>query len=180
MGQVEMISLSALLLACFGIASSLFYLLIRIVDLPFRYAYFGVALFFVLLGCIQICGLLGLWVTVEPIMLLFEFTTALCGVVAAVFLIMSLPKIMALSNGRREAERHSMKLEQACEDLGVIVEKGGQEVRTALDAIRAPTQVLLQRNPSVEDRKELESIKQNAESLLLTIDGYFEKNPSDA
>jgi hypothetical protein len=179
MGQVEIIALSALLLACFGVAGALFYLLYRIPDMSFRFAYYGVAFFIILLGCLQICGLFGLWITVEPVMLLFECATAVSGLVSALMLLVSLPKILALSSGRRAAHLHSLKLEQACEELGVAVEKGGERVRTALSAIRTPTQNLLQRNPSAEDRKELERIQQNADSLLRALDDYFAKNPSE-
>jgi hypothetical protein len=106
--------------------------------------------------------------------------SALAGTIASFVLIRTIPKIMALAKGALAAHEHSLQLERKYEELGVIVEKGGQEIRAHLQAIMTPTQELLRdAATSSEQRRQLELIRDNTRSLLKTLEDYLEKQPGE-
>jgi len=175
---LQLSSISIIGSACLLIAFILFYMIYRIKELPFRSAYFAVGFFMALLFLVQISQLFGFWNPDPTIEIILEALAAVAGIVAASVLFILVPQIMAVSKGRREAEQHSLRLERACEELGVIVEKGGEQVRSCLRAIATPTQALLQKEQSAEDQKQLELIQKTTDSLLQTLDFYLEENRS--
>jgi hypothetical protein len=169
-------SISIVGLACLLMSLSLFYTIYRIADLPFRFAYVSVAIFMLLLAAVQISELVGLWEPNSLAEIGCEMLAAIAGFISAAWLFVSIPKAMALARGREEAELHSFQLEQACEQLGVIVEKGGDEMRNYVQAIVDPARELLRQSASKQEKAQLELIQKNAESLLQTLNRYLDKN----
>jgi|GEM_PF-4535419 len=177
--HVGSISISAL--ACLLIASVLLYIVIRVRTLPFRFAYIGFAIFMLAMALVQAVELSETPDFFSEIDLIVSVLAALAGLVAAFTLVKTIPKIMALAKGAMAAYEHSVQLEQTCEELGTIVEKGGQEIRAQLKGIVAPTQSLLSElGSSAQYRKQLEQIQKTTDTLLKTIDDYLQDQAREA
>lgn len=177
--HIGSISISAL--ACLLIAAVLFYLVYRIRPLPFRFAYVGFAIFMLAMALMHAVELSESADNFSEIDLIFSSISALAGLIAAATLIKTIPKVMAMAQGAAEAYEHSMQLEQTCEQLGTIVEKGGQEIRAQLKGLVVPTQSLIRElGSSAQYRKQLEEIQNTTNSLLATIDNYLEEQAREA
>lgn len=175
--------------AYFGIAATLAYLVRRGDYVPFKGMALAFGVFIVTCGITHFMDVYVIW---EPTYWLdgsIRAITAVASVGTAIMLPRLVPEAIALSRGAKAARERGIELQSAVEDLGRLYEKAREldqvktqffanvshELRTPLALILGPSEKLLAAdNLSAEQRRDLEVVRRNAQTVLKHVNDLLD------
>jgi signal transduction histidine kinase len=193
---LHLISDTLIGLSYVAISATLTYLVYRTRrDIPFQWVFLAFGLFIVACGATHFMEVWTIWNATYWLSGYVKLITAVASVATAIVLPPLIPKTLALVQAAKLSEERKVKIERAHEELEVLYGKTKEldelktqffanvshELRTPLALILGPAEKLLtSNNLNEEQRRSIENIERNAQSLLKHVNDLLDVSKLEA
>jgi signal transduction histidine kinase len=175
--------------------STILYLLVRRIRLPFSPVFVAFGLFIALCGMTHFMGIWTVWYPDYLLDGIVKSATALASVATAIGLVYIRPQVEEVVHAARLSEERRIRLESAHAELEVLYAKVKQldeartrffsnvshELRTPLTLILGPAERMLESDAlTAEQRRQLTSISRNGKSLLKQVNDLLDVSKLEA